>query len=361
MPVLLVSIENEVVKQTVRRRSISPGKWLTLATLLCGMLGLRAHAQSDPVKLALPPAPGSRSVSESSPQLAAQRAVPDAPGQATTDKQTLGRIYGTVTDPHGNVVVGASVTLKAGSSNSQQTVLTDSSGSFTFPDLAAGTYRVTITAKSFADWTRSDIVLTGGQYYDVPEIVLKVAPANTNVEVVFTPYEEAEEQIKAQEQQRIIGVFPNFYASYVWHAVPMTSGQKFRLAVRTSIDPVTFGIAAATAGIEEGSKLFQWIWAGSRGVWQALWRSVCRRRDRHFYRERHSAVASASRPPLFLQGHGQRSVKSVVCNFDGGDLQRRQRALAAKLLQRGRQPDLGWYLKSVLSGEQPQWGRGDNR
>ena len=226
-----------------------------LATLLCGMPGLRSHAQSDPVKLALPPAP----------QQAPQSAVPDAPGQATTDRQTQGRIYGTVTDPQGNVVVEATVTLKAGSSNSQQTVLTDSSGSFTFPDLAAGTYRVTIRAKSFADWTRSDITLSAGQYYDVPEIVLKVAPANTNVEVVFTPYQEAEEQIKAQEQQRILAVFPNFYASYVWHAVPMTSGQKFRLALRTSIDPVTFGIAGVTAGIEQWQNYFSGYGQGAEG------------------------------------------------------------------------------------------------
>jgi hypothetical protein len=170
-----------------------------------------------------------------------------------------------VTDPHGNVVVGANVSLEGVPSEERQTQVTDSSGAFTFPDLAAGTYRVTITARSFADWTQSDIALSAGQYFDLPEIVLKVAPANTNVEVVFTPYEEAEEQIKAQEQQRILAVFPNFYTSYVWHAVPMTSGQKFRLAVRTSIDPVTFGVAAATAGIEEGSDSFSGYGSGGDG------------------------------------------------------------------------------------------------
>jgi hypothetical protein len=236
-----------------------------LATLLCGMLGLRAHAQSDPVKSALPPSYGSPLVSESSSQQVASSTGPDAPGQSTGGQQADGRIYGTVTDPHGNVVVGASVSLDAVPSKAQQTLLTDSSGAFTFPDLAAGTYRVTITAKGFADWVRSDIALSAGQYYDLPEIVLKVASANTNVEVVFTPYEEAEEQIKAQEQQRILAVFPNFYTSYVWHAVPMTSGQKFRLAVRTSIDPVTFGVAAATAGIEEGSDSFSGYGSGGEG------------------------------------------------------------------------------------------------
>jgi hypothetical protein len=150
--------------------------------------------------------------------------MPDAPGQASATPQAMGRIYGTVSDPHGNVVAGASVTLESNSSKSQQAQVTDSSGSFTFSDLASGSYRIMVRAKGFADWTGSDVALGAGQYYDIPEISLKVASANTNVEVVFTPYEEAEEEIKEQEQQRILGVFPNFYTSYIWRAAPITAG-----------------------------------------------------------------------------------------------------------------------------------------
>ena len=107
--------------------------------------------------------------------------------------------------------------------------------------------------------------MAAGQYYDVPDISLKVATVSTNVAVVFTQYEEAEEQIKAQEQQRVLGVIPNFYTSYVWRAAPMSPGQKFRLAVRTSIDPVTFAIAGATAGIEQGTNSFSGYGQGADG------------------------------------------------------------------------------------------------
>ncbi len=107
--------------------------------------------------------------------------------------------------------------------------------------------------------------MTPGRYYQLPEIVLRVAPANTNIEVVFTHYELAEEQIKLQEQQRILGVVPNFYTSYVWHAASLTSGQKFRLALRTSIDPVTFVIDAATAGIEQSQNAFSGYGQGAEG------------------------------------------------------------------------------------------------
>jgi hypothetical protein len=191
--------------------------------------------------------------------------MPDAPGQAPTASQGLARIYGTVTDPNGDVIAGANVALRAESSKAQQTRVTDDSGSFTFPELVSGNYRITVIAKGFAEWRGPDIGLAPGQYYDMSEISLKIAQADTNVEVVFTPYEEAEEEIKAQEQQRILGVIPNFYASYVWRAAPMTPGQKFRLAVRTSVDPVTFGIAAATAGIEQGTNSFSGYGQGADG------------------------------------------------------------------------------------------------
>ena len=45
----------------------------------------------------------------------------------------------------------------------------------------------------------------------------------------------------------------------------MSPGQKFRLAVRTSIDPVTFAIAGATAGIEQGTNSFSGYGQGADG------------------------------------------------------------------------------------------------
>ena len=242
----------------------------------------------------------------------------------------------------GNVVAGASVTLETKSSKARQTLLTDGSGSFTFPDLAAGTYRITIAAKGFADWTGSDIALAAGQYYDISEISLKVASANTNVAVVFTQYQEAEEQIKAQEQQRILGVFPNFYTSYVWRAAPMTSGQKFRLAVRTSIDPVTFGIAAATAGIEQGTNGFSGYGQGADGyakrfgasyaddvidtfIGGAILPSILRQDPRYFYKGTGSITSRA----LYAIS------TVVICRGDNGHWQPNYSNVAGNLISAG--------------------------
>jgi hypothetical protein len=88
---------------------------------------------------------------------------------------------------------------------------------------------------------------------------------NTDVDVVFSPQDLAEEQIKAQEKQRVLGVFPNFYTSYVWNAAPLTSKQKFRLALRTSIDPTVFVVTGVTAGIEQWQNYFSGYGQGSQG------------------------------------------------------------------------------------------------
>ena len=64
----------------------------------------------------------------------------------------------------------------------------------------------------------------------------------------------AEEQLKVEKKQRI-GVLPNFNASYIDNAVPLTPSQKFRLMFSTEKDPATFGFSMLVAliGQAEGS------------------------------------------------------------------------------------------------------------
>ena len=63
--------------------------------------------------------------------------------------------------------------------------------------------------------------------------------------------EEAAEQIKQQEKQRVLGVLPNFNISYINDAVSLTATQKLSLAFRSAIDPATFGLAFVVAGYHE--------------------------------------------------------------------------------------------------------------
>ncbi len=62
-----------------------------------------------------------------------------------------GTINGTVTDPSGGSVAGAEVTLTNVDQKSIAKVTTDSAGLFSFPNLKAGNYELTVVAQGFKE------------------------------------------------------------------------------------------------------------------------------------------------------------------------------------------------------------------
>src|ERR1041385_497758 len=66
-------------------------------------------------------------------------------GQATS----TGSLTGTVTDPTGAVVQGATVVVKSNMTGQEFTARTNDEGIFTIPSLTAGTYTATISVKNF--------------------------------------------------------------------------------------------------------------------------------------------------------------------------------------------------------------------
>jgi len=64
-----------------------------------------------------------------------------------------------------------------------------------------------------------------------------------------TDHQKAEEQLKQQETQRVAGVMATFNTTRNPDALPLSSGQKFRLFFKSAFDPWPFGLAAAVAGI----------------------------------------------------------------------------------------------------------------
>ncbi|MGD0125706.1 MAG: carboxypeptidase-like regulatory domain-containing protein [Terriglobia bacterium] len=184
--------------------------------------------------------------------------------QQLPDQQLTGSINGTVVDRSGDHVVGALVTLTRENQSSKQRVLSGDNGQFTFANLVPGTFRITITARNFTTQTFSGI-LHPGESYMVPPISLALVTATTQVQVVAAGTEVAEEEIKLQEKQRVLGILPNFYVSYVHDAFPLNSKQKFELAWKSTIDPVTIILTAATAGIEQARNDFSGYGQGAQG------------------------------------------------------------------------------------------------
>ncbi len=96
-------------------------------------------------------------------------------------------------------------------------------------------------------------------------MTLKVAANVTEVRVEPSQTEVAEVQLKEEEKQRVLGVIPNFYVSYIPDAAPLTSEQKFKLALRDTVDPVTFGVTAAVAGFEQTADQYGGYGQGAEG------------------------------------------------------------------------------------------------
>lgn len=68
-----------------------------------------------------------------------------------------GSITGTVSDPNGAAVAGATVTLKNSETNISQTVATSGNGVYTFPLVQPGTYTVSATGNGFKTATRASL------------------------------------------------------------------------------------------------------------------------------------------------------------------------------------------------------------
>ena len=73
-----------------------------------------------------------------------------------------GDLTGTVTDPSGAVVSGATVTAKSDANGSTRTTTTSASGTYRFSLLSPGSYTVTVTAQGFSK-TESTTQVNVGQ------------------------------------------------------------------------------------------------------------------------------------------------------------------------------------------------------
>ncbi len=69
---------------------------------------------------------------------------------ASAQSGSAGTVHGTVTDPSGAVIPGATVKLVNGVSGFQRTATTDASGEFTFTNVPFNPYTVDVSAKGFA-------------------------------------------------------------------------------------------------------------------------------------------------------------------------------------------------------------------
>lgn len=177
-----------------------------------------------------------------------------------------GSISGTVVDQTGAVIAGADVQFaRSGEQQSiEQDVRSGGDGQFSFTNIAPGPFRLTITSAGFETGTSAGI-LHPGEIDVIPQIALAVATNVSEIQVGLPQTEVAEEEVKLEEKQRVLGVLPNFYVSYVPNAAPLDAKQKFNLAWKTVIDPFTFVFVAGAAGVEQAQNHFVGYGQGTEG------------------------------------------------------------------------------------------------
>jgi len=185
--------------------------------------------------------------------------------------QETASVAGVVIDATGAVIPGATVSLIQGDDRPLQTLTSGLRGEFRFADVLPGSYRVRVDAMGFATAVSKEFVLAPQQAFVVSDISLSLAVTS---DVTVRPASViAAEQIKEQEHQRVFGVIPNFYVSYVPDAAPLNSKQKLNLAAHDTFDVMSLASVAIGAGIQQAANAHPGYGQGSAGYakrWAAL-------------------------------------------------------------------------------------------
>ncbi len=237
-------------------------------------------------------------------------------------------------DPDGAVIANVKITLAqpgmastgAASTgvNSKSETSSDGDGHFVFADVAPGPFQLSFAAPGFSPLEQSG-VLHAGENFVFPQIALAVARNTVDVEVTLSREQVAEDEIKVEEKQRLLGVFPNFYVTYNPKAVPLTTKLKFQLAWKTTIDPVSFAIVGGVAGIQQADNAFSGYGQGAQGyakrfgaayadfvsgtfIGSAILPSLLKQDPRYFYK------GTGSWKSRFLYA----VANSVICKGDNG-------------------------------------------
>ena len=301
-----------MILQQNRRRSVrNVAGWLAVVLFLSTFV----FCQSGGTQSASP------SVAASDSDTVAQNNPPAPAIAGRSDAQVTGRISGTIAVQNGALATGATVRLTREGQPPEE-VLSGDNGEFSFSNQSAGPFQLTVTANGFESKQFSGTLRPEASFV-VPEIVLEVARATTEVNVSMTVEEVAEQQIEYQEHQRVLGFIPNFYASYVPDAAPLNPRQKFQLAWKSVSDPITIVGAGVLAGIYQAADEYGGYGQGAQGyakrfgatygdvligtfIDSAILTSLFKQDPRYFYR------GTGSKKSRFLYAIGN----AVMCKGD---------------------------------------------
>ncbi|MGA8677971.1 MAG: carboxypeptidase-like regulatory domain-containing protein [Candidatus Acidiferrales bacterium] len=272
----------------------------------------------------IPPGAFAQGPQQNTGRESGSRALPDAPVPAFVVPisarpspavvEGAATVEGAVLDSSGASVSGAEVSLRREDGTESQEMASGTNGEFNFTKIPAGSYLVGVNAAGFAPYTSEGFALQGQQDYEVPDFVLSVAGASTEMIVHPTEFIAAE-QMRAAEKQRLMGVIPNFYTSYTYDTAPLTAKQKFLFAARGTFDPVAMVGVGFGAGIEQATNSFSGYGQGAEGYGKRFAAKFADGRSSDFFTHAIFPSLLHQDPRYYYQGTG--SVKSRVLHAIG--------------------------------------------
>ena len=105
-----------------------------------------------------------------------------APWAVRAQTTITGSITGLVRDVTGAVVPSVNITARNEATNLTYAARSSATGNYAVPDLPVGNYAVTALLSGFKTWTRSNILVTGGEAVRI-DVVMTVGEVAERIEV----------------------------------------------------------------------------------------------------------------------------------------------------------------------------------
>jgi hypothetical protein len=253
--------------------------------------------------------------------------VGSASAQSTVAANTnSGTVLGQVLDVSEDPVANASVVLQRPDGD-HATVVTMDDGSFAFHDLTPGVaYQLTIKAQGYGGWS-SSVTVEPGQEKTLTDIKLRILAVQRAVTVSYSSKEVAAQQLKAEEQQRVLGFIPNIFVTYEPHPEPLTAKMKFHLAYKGLTHPTFFAFEAAWAGVQQATDTTDYR-QGARGYGERFGANLASGTSEALFANAILPSLLHQDPRYFYRGSGTKGSRAwhailapFVCQGDNGKSQ----------------------------------------
>ena len=234
-----------------------------------------------------------------------------------------GTILGQVLDSSEDPVANATVVLQRPDGDHASAVTMDD-GSFAFHALTPGVaYQVTVTAQGYGNWS-SSVILGPGQEKTLSDIKLRIVAVHRAVTVSYSSKQVAAQQLKVEEQQRVLGFIPNIFVTYEPHPEPLTASMKFHLAYKGLTHPTFFAFEALWSGVEQAAHMTDYR-QGARGYGERFGANLASGASEALFANAILPSLLHQDPRYFYRGSGTKGSRAwhavlapFVCQGDNG-------------------------------------------